>query len=493
MALVACVLACGALAGFLAWPKERAHAATPVEVRVAGEPVDLDADLSERAQLLAQQYLRKPVTLSAQGHSLRATRAALGGSVDVSHLTKLLTDARDARSPLRRAHAQTFGSEPLELAMPAQVDEARATEYLLRLKDQVDSAAVEPRVDPRAQGVVPARAGTSLDVFSSLDNLDRALAHGDTSIDVALRSIGPKQGVHSFAGLDMRTVLGEFETRYNRGNISADRTHNLKVAASHIDGYVLQPGEVFDFNALVGDRTTTNGFVRAPVIADGELVDGMGGGTCQIASTLHAAVFFAGLPILTRFPHSRPSFYIKLGLDATVVYGQQNFRFQNDRSYPIVIGLTVNDGSVHATLHGPVRDHAVTLIRHIDAIVPFTEHISEDPSLPTGLRVLVQRGVPGFKITRFRVIEDLKNHSALRERTTDSYPPTTQLWRVGTGNEPAPGFERPKNDAHPEYVADEYLAVSQSPEQGTFEVAREPGRSGTFGWTEREGMVSRKP
>ncbi len=491
--LFVCVLGSGALAGFLLWPKERAHAAAPVEVRVAGQAVDCSAELSEQARMLARRYLEQPVTLSASGHELRTTRAAVGGRVDAGHLTELLSAARDARSPLRRVHAASFGAEPLELPMPIEVDAARATPWLLRLKDVADAAPIEPRIDPRKQNLLPAKDGIELDVYGTLDRLDRALAQGDSRVEVALRALPPKLAARAFANVDMHAVIGEFETRYNRGNISADRTHNLKVAASHLDGYVVEPGEEFDFNAIVGDRTTLNGWRPAPVIADGELTSGMGGGTCQIASTLHAAVFFAGLPILTRYPHSRPSFYIKLGLDATVVYGAQNFRFKNDRSYPIVIGLTVDEGRVYASLHGPRRDHEVTFIRHIDQIVPFEERVSQDASLPTGLRVLVQRGVPGFKITRFRMIEDLTTHSSLRERTTDSYPPTTQLWRVGTGNEPPAGFERPKNDAHPEYVADEYLAVTQSAERGTYELTRETGRSGTYGWTEREGMISRKP
>jgi hypothetical protein len=228
------------------------------------------------------------------------------------------------------------------------------------------------------------------------------------------------------------------------------------------------------------------------VIADGELVDGMGGGTCQVASTLHAAVVFSGLPILTRQPHSRPSFYIKLGLDAAVVYGAQNFRFQNDRPYPVVLGLRVDEGRVLATVHGPERDRQVFLSRKIDDVLPFEERVVLDPALPSGLRVLEQRGVPGFKLTRFRVVQDLKTQAAVRERTSDTYPPTPQLWRVGTGREPSAGFERPRNDAHPEYVADEYLQMTQT-ERGTVDLIREAGRSGTYGWIEREGLVLRKP
>jgi vancomycin resistance protein YoaR len=486
-----CVLGGCMVLGSWLLPKREAHAAIPVQVQVAGETVDLNADPSDTARRLAQRYLEQPLVLEAAGLTQTSTRESLGVRVDREHLAALLKQAADGASALRRVHAQALGRRPLALPMPAELDPARSAAFVLRLKDNVDRAPIEPRVEPRKQLVIAAQPGLELDMFGTFDRIEDALVSGSPHVQAALSVIPTKLATRAFAGLDMHAVLGEFETRYNRANISEDRTHNLKTAALKIDGFVLAPDAVFDFNAIVGGRTLSNGFRAAPVIADGELVDGMGGGTCQVASTLHAAVLFAGLPILTRFPHSRPSFYIKLGLDATVVDGAQNFRFKNDRPYPIVIGLTVDEGRVYASLHGPTRDHNVTFIRHIDATLPFEERVIEDRSLPSGLRVLSQRGVPGFKITRFRIVSDETTHVSVRERSQDSYPPTAQLWRVGTGREPPAGFERPRNDPHPEYIADEHLQMTQT-EAGTYDVARDSGRTGSYGWIERERLLVRK-
>jgi hypothetical protein len=328
-----------------------------------------------------------------------------------------------------------------------------------------------------------------LDLYGSLDRIERALSWGDSEVDLALAAIPAKRGIERLQHIEMGSVLGELTTRYTRGTDTRNRTHNLRVAASKLDGYVIEPGEVFDFNAVVGDRTTHNGFRMAPVIADGKLVEGMGGGTCQIASTLHGAAFFGGLPILTRYPHSHPSFYIKLGLDATVVYGSQNLRFQNDQPYPLVIEVTVEDGFVRAALHGKERTSTVTFLRRIDEITPFEEKVQSDPDLPRCMRILQQRGIPGFKITRFRVVRDERTNSARRERTSDAYPPSAQIWRVGSGPVPGPDYHTPKNDAHPEYVADEMLIATQGPSTDGTEMQSTPGRSGTFGWTEREHMM----
>jgi len=497
-ALVTSILASAGLCVASMLPEPEAHAAAPVQVDVAGERLDAadaldpNSDLHATAATLAERYLAGSVTVRVADSEQRLTRRALGARVDLDHLTSLLRAAADSRSPLRRVHAQALGQRPLHLPMPSELDPMRATAFVTRLKDTTDVPALEPRIDPREAHVVPAREGIELDVYATLERLDAALRSGAPRVQAALRAVAPKRQQQSLEQIAVNAVLGEFETRYNRATLSEDRTHNLKVAAMRVDGLVLGPGETFDFNAAVGDRTETNGFRPAPVIADGELVDGMGGGTCQVASTLHAAVLFAGLPILTRFPHSRPSYYIKLGLDSTVVYGAQNFRFTNDHPYPIVLGVRVDDGRVYASVHGRERDRSVLFMRHIDTIAPFEEHVSYDPKLPSGLRVLDQRGVPGFKITRIRVIHDLVTQVDIRERTRDVYPPTAQLWRVGTGGESRPGFERPRNDPHPEYLADEYLQTTQT-ERGTVDLVREAGRTGNYGWVEREGLVLRKP
>ena len=120
--------------------------------------------------------------------------------------------------------------------------------------------------------------------------------------------------------VDMSAVIGWFRTNYNANEDHRDRTYNLHLAAEKINGHVWMPGAVFDFNQVVGDRSEANGFRMATVISAGELIDGVGGGTCQITGTLHASVFFAGLEVLNRTPHTRPSAYIQMGLDAAVAY-----------------------------------------------------------------------------------------------------------------------------------------------------------------------------
>jgi vancomycin resistance protein YoaR len=479
----------GVLCGLVLMPEPQAHAALPVVIRVAGQPVAPATALEDEAATLAERYLGATLVLQAPGAEFRLRRADLGVKIDLEHLRDLLRHADDPQSSMRRLHQAALAKRPLELPMPAQVDVERTSQLLLELKDRIDRKPIDARLDPRTKRAVPASPGVALDLYASLARIDRALGRGDAVVQLATVPVPAARDRLDLQHIEMNAVLGEFTTRYARGRDTRDRTHNLRVAAQRLDGHVIAPGEIFDFNAVVGDRTTLNGFRMAKVIADGQLVEGMGGGTCQIASTLHAAAFFAGLPVLTRYPHSHPSFYIKLGLDATVVYGSLDLRFQNDRPYPLVIDVTVEDGFVHAALHGKERTSTVTFLRRIDEVSPFDEKVVADAELPRGMRILQQRGVPGFKITRLRVVKDELTQVARRERSTDLYPPSAQIWRVGTGPVTGSDYQPPSSDAHPEYVADEFMIATQGPRTDGVEMTSTPGRTGTFGWTEREKMM----
>jgi vancomycin resistance protein YoaR len=199
-------------------------------------------------------------------------------------------------------------------------------------------------------------------------------------------------------------VLGFWETRYSALAVDSDRTYNLKVGADHLNGHILKPHEVFSFNEVVGDRTEKEGYRVAPVIQGGELIDGLAGGMCQIASTLHAAAFFAGLDIVSSTPHSRPSAYITMGLDSTVVYPTTDLKLSNPYDFPVVMHYQVNQGSVKVELLGKERPNRVIFEREIKTETPFGVETRSDPEAPPGQKLVLQEGYPGFTLIRRRYI-----------------------------------------------------------------------------------------
>jgi vancomycin resistance protein YoaR len=375
------------------------------------------------------------------------------------------------------------------------------------VKDDLDRPPVDAKVDLASSStekpILPEKAGQRVAVYATLALLDAALVKGEARIEAVVESIPATRTAAQIGEVHPDEVLGYFETRYNEDAKHEARSYNLRIAAQKLDGYVLQPGETFDFNDVVGERSEANGYRVAPVIAQGELVDGVGGGTCQVAGTLHGAAFFAGLDIVERKPHTRPSFYIKMGLDAAVAYPTITLKLKNNFPHPIVLHETVQDGLVRAEILGPKRTRNVTFVRKIDDVIPFKEREVDDPKLPTGDRVLSQRGIPGFKITRERFVRDGATGDAppRRETTTDSYPPTTQVWRIGTGERTLKS--EATDDDHPEYIVDEELTLRQGPDVvdphhhatststpgGPTVESREPGKFGTRGWTVRLGFA----
>jgi len=471
------------------------------ELRVAGMPVPMQGDPVANALDLVRRYATGEITIKLpDGTGRKIRRGALGAEIDRVRLAGFVREAIRADSPLRKAHDAGSPGAPLDVPLPLILDADAALDKLLSLKAELDAAATDAYVDLAQKKLVPEKDGHRLDVYGTIARIEAAFRQGLAEVPAMVETVPPKRRSSELGNVEFTHVLGYFETRYNQGEKMRDRTYNLRQAASHLDGAVVLPGEIFDFNDVVGPRDEAHGYRVAPVIAQGELVDGLGGGTCQISGTLHGAAFFAGLDIVERYPHSRPSYYIKLGLDATVVYPTINFRFRNPFNFPIVLHETVSNGIVRAEILGPERRHTVTYFRRIDEVIPFEEVERKTPKLPEGVRLLAQRGIPGFKTTSSRVVRD--GAHATRYKWTDSYPPTTQIFNVGSG--PKELTAQGKDDEHPEYVVDEYLVVTQGPDihtpgvpgveagGGTIE-SREPGKTGKAGYYEQLGLSHYKP
>jgi vancomycin resistance protein YoaR len=152
------------------------------------------------------------------------------------------------------------------------------------------------------------------------------------------------------SGVHYETMAGDYSTRFAEDR---NRAHNVRLAASAIDGIVIAPGATFSFNDTTGPRTLRRGYRKAPVVIRGELEDGIGGGVCQVASTLHAAAREAQLEIVERKAHSRPSHYIRRRLEAAVAFPELDLKIRNPNAYPVTISAAAHEGRLEVSILTP--------------------------------------------------------------------------------------------------------------------------------------------
>jgi hypothetical protein len=250
-------------------------------------------------------------------------------------------------------------------------------------------------------------------------------------------AIEPRVSSEFLQKVDRKKQLARFQTFFSRNGDQATRAQNIETAAARLDGMVLLPHELFSFNGAVGPRTVENGFSRGWEIFKGEMVEGIGGGTCQVASTFHAAAFLAGLDVIERLPHSRPSAYITMGLDATVVYPVVDLKIRNPYDFPVVVHSHVEGNGVVFELLGQDRPARVIFKREIVATRPYPRKVVEKKGMPRDRAVRKQHGIPGYKIKRTRVIA-YGNGTGRKEENVDVYWPTFELYLVAPGVDPEP-------------------------------------------------------
>ena len=226
--------------------------------------------------------------------------------------------------------------------------------------------------------------------------------------------------------------LSTFTTRYDVSDV--DRSTNLRLASEKINGTVLKPGETFSYNKTVGARTIAAGYKNAKVYESGKVVDGIGGGICQVSSTLYNAALLANLEIVERRNHQFVTSYVGAGRDATVVYGQTDFKFKNTRKYPIRIVVTTNAGILKISIFGIKEENEYTFKFNTKTVssIPYKTQYIEDSSLPAGTEKVEQKGANGL-ITETYITKMLDGKVVSTELLSrDTYSAMTKIIRRGT-------------------------------------------------------------
>ncbi|NUP05583.1 MAG: hypothetical protein HOW73_05935 [Polyangiaceae bacterium] len=405
-------------------------------IRVDGEAIPSGVAYDDFVEARADEILDRKVTLAYQGTVLTTTTLrALGAEADVDFaLASIESIAHEGNIYRRAAEARAAQRGRYDIALAVDVPVDALAEALAPYKETLDLAPIPARrlIDRSANKdeIVPHREGAYLDVYAATEAVLVAARAGDPNVELSPFRSMPTATKEAVTRAEVTTVVSSFETRFGG---PPGRNRNIERAASQLNGLVLMPNDTVSFNDTVGPRSVDNGFFSAPEIYKGEMREGIGGGSCQVASTLYAAAFFGGFDIVERRNHSRPSGYIRPGMDATVSFPVLDLRIKNPYDFPVVLSAKVEPGMLRFEMLGKERRVEVELATETLAVLKYSRKLEKAAYVPAGEFKVKQKGKRGLSIKKVKTVKDLRTGEAHLEETRDTYPPTQEIYLVGPG------------------------------------------------------------
>lgn len=293
--------------------------------------------LTEKLNSDLAPKLDEPVLFKLGRRTYQVKRSDLGISIDMS---KMVTYAIDEPGNVKNNHWV-----PISLT----VDSGKLREYVEKeIAPHVARSGVNAKlyISQGVFQVIPGANGRKLDVNSAV----APLIANPAIQKVSLRTVPTPPHTTAADLSQIDTLIAHYETRFRPSVVG--RTQNLKLAAKMINGTCIKPGETFSFNGIVGERSASRGFQMAHVFVKNEVILGLGGGMCQLASTLYNLALQADMKIVERHPHMFMVTYVPSGQDAAVAYGSKDFKFQNNTSNPVYLYLKVNGATVYSSIYG---------------------------------------------------------------------------------------------------------------------------------------------
>lgn len=314
---------------------------------IFGKNIDIDVTLNEDQlkNILLDISSKLPDTVKessyyVEGNNLIVTRGKKGNIVNTNQMIIYIKNG---------ITNFTLKNRTLDISTSIKGPEQINVE---KIYEEVHKEPVNAYYTTNPFTVYPDEKG--MDFAISLDEAKKLFEEEKEEYLIPIKILYPTITTNMIGTEAFPDLLSTFSTNYNVRD--KNRTTNLILAANKINGTVLMPGETFSYNKVVGERTIAAGYREAPIYVSGEVVDGLGGGICQITSTLYNAVIYANLEVTQRSNHQFVPSYVRASRDATVVYGSIDFKFKNNRNYPIKLICSVSGGVANFKIYGLRQD-----------------------------------------------------------------------------------------------------------------------------------------
>lgn len=321
----------------------------------------------------------------AQNKSDAASSSSASVSNDRLATRMRLGDGRKTWQPTRRqigvSYAPGLSDDTPHAQVQFVVDRAKLRAYLNKIAKYVKRSPKDAKVvvasgvplDSDATQVpatiVPGYDGATLDIDAAVDAIQKAIQADPATVHIVLPIKTTPANVRTADLKGINARIAYFSTHFNAGEVG--RTRTVRLAIQIIDGTVVPPGQVFSVNQTVGERTAKRGFGKSEVFIDGHMEKQVGGGMCQVATTLFNAAMLGDLKIVERHPHMRTIPYAPPGRDATVYYGQKDFKFQNNTGAPLYVSYKTTHSHAIVSIFGKaVPGRRVVLVGHSRRLGP---------------------------------------------------------------------------------------------------------------------------
>ena len=449
------MLAAGA---FAAYPRVHAWEMRDFGSLVGGQVPPAEPSLESWLEQRGPAVAARRATLLSEAGAIELSFAELGLTLDAAQSAERARQVAPKPSLISRLRGILKRTPELpDAPLVFRFDSERAASRLAALAPSLALAPVDARLDLSQHARVEDAPGKELDLTASLLEIARGARADGAVFEVFTRPIAARVTADMLRAVDVSRVLSSYDTDFTHH--AGPRAINIATAARYLNGAVIAPGEVFSFNQSVGARTVQRGFTFAPVIVADELEPGVGGGVCQVASTLHAAAVFGGFDVVQRRSHSRPSGYTPLGLDATVVDGELDLKLRNPYDTPLIIhAFLPTRTSLRIELLGRDPPGKVEHFAQVKEKHEFVRRVVVEPRFEPNQSKRHQKGIWGYDVVS--TVRTTYPDGQRRFRWyTSTYYPVPEVYWVGPGTDASALPALPEGAQGVEYGAQRAAAL----------------------------------
>ncbi|MEN6430945.1 MAG: VanW family protein, partial [Coriobacteriales bacterium] len=387
-------------------PKE----GTAVEESRAKEKIQAAFVSADRVVDVQLAPVEASITEDGAKAAYEAATALVSGPVTLTYDAKRWEVAPEqiAKWIAFRSSAATQSVAPGTATLVCYLDSAEVSATVVPLIKEVGKVARDAtfKVSNGTVSIVPSQDGLGLDADALAVTLYETLSSPGQArtVELAMKRVEPAITTDDAKKMGIKERISTYTTDYAASN--KPRVNNIHLLADALDGTLVPPGGVFSFNETIGPRTAEKGYQEANAIVNGELVPQLGGGVCQVGTTIFNTVFFSGLPVVERHNHSLYISHYPKGRDATVSWGGPDFKFKNDTKTWVLIATSHSSSTVTISLYGTDPGYDVEYkTGDFTNIVKYPVEEIKDPTLPKGTRVVEEKGVNGRTIVVTRIVK----------------------------------------------------------------------------------------